>query len=432
VDHSRRVIHNDMLPAGGFQFAVCGLASFAATVGYAYSRKRVSRSMSEAPTRSIHDEARHKRNEDIEKSSFSCTDGMTTCASSPFASDSEKLASIVAEPVSLKRKREDDDVQANVGYPYNLSSIYPNKRSRTPSSESDSDEMPLTEEGYLLVGSPSRLMVVQQQDPVIPDVKDASASCETGHEEVTDKIDDVKSPVQPSISGTSEPLPLVLSDCEPLHSTTTAPARPPIPPTQIASKPSPTHGFAAFASAGSAFRSNVDASTSPLISEKPIWWSDGSRQSKQFENPLAAESHVKTTYTHSTGEEDEDVELELKGVKLFIKRGQKDFTDGIIGNIKLLSHKTKQEGRLLFRRDPLWQVSLNVRLHPLVRCTYDTEAKALRLILKEPVEQENVPPEQWPQELVVYALKAGRVPKEDFREFAKTLSANPHFTAKDS
>jgi hypothetical protein len=29
----------------------------------------------------------------------------------------------------------------------------------------------------------------------------------------------------------------------------------------------------------------------------------------------------------STGEEDEDVESELKGVKLFVKHGGKDFTD---------------------------------------------------------------------------------------------------------
>jgi hypothetical protein len=51
---------------------------------------------------------------------------------------------------------------------------------------------------------------------------------------------------------------------------------------------------------------------------------------------------------------------------------------------------------------------MNVRLHPLVRCTHDVEGGALRLILKEPAEQENVPPEQWTQELVVYALKVGR------------------------
>lgn len=47
-----------------------------------------------------------------------------------------------------------------------------------------------------------------------------------------------------------------------------------------------------------------------------------------------------------TGEEDEDVTMELKGVKLFIKRGDKDFADGMIGHIKLLSHNTSKGGRL--------------------------------------------------------------------------------------
>lgn len=210
-------------------------------------------------------------------------------------------------------------------------------------------------------------------------------------------------------------------------------SRPVTPPVQLTSKPSPARGFEAFANTGSAFRSNLDGASFPSFAEKPIWWSSGSCQSKQpFENPLAAENHVKTTYTHSTGEEDEDVESELRSVKLFVKRGTKDFTDGIIGHLKLLSHKAKQEGRLLFRREPLWQVSMNVRLHPLVRCTYDPEGNALRLILKEPVEQENVPPEQWTQELVVYALKAGRVPKEEFREFAKALLVNDYFKPKGS
>jgi hypothetical protein len=47
-----------------------------------------------------------------------------------------------------------------------------------------------------------------------------------------------------------------------------------------------------------------------------------------------------------TGEEDEDVELELKGVKLFVKRGDKNFSDGMIGHIKLLSNKTTLDERL--------------------------------------------------------------------------------------
>jgi len=414
-----------MLPAGGFQFAVCGLASFAATVGYAYSRKRSSRSRTGS---SSDEEARYKPNQDIEKSLSTCTDNVRA-----FASNLEKPVTIVDEPVSLKRKRDDDDLHTNVGYPHNLSSIYPNKRSRTPSSESEGDEMPLTEEGYLLIASPSLPVAIEQQDHATVgtpnDIGDITASSETVHEGVTGGTDDIEPPVEASTDVSDKPLPSTLSSCEVLHPVTKPSSRAATPPPQLASKPSPTRGFEAFATAGSAFRSKVEGP--PSITEKSIWWSNGSRESKRFENPLAAENHSKTTYTHCTGEEDEDVESELKGVKLFIKRGQKDFTDGIIGNLKLLSHKTKHERRLLFRRDPLWQVSMNVRLHPLVRCTYDLEGNALRLILKEPVEQANVPPEQWTQELVVYALKAGRVPKDDFREFAKVLSANDHFKLKE-
>lgn len=41
-----------------------------------------------------------------------------------------------------------------------------------------------------------------------------------------------------------------------------------------------------------------------------------------------------------TGEEDETVEAELKGVKLFLKRGRKEFTDGMYGHIKILTQKS--------------------------------------------------------------------------------------------
>jgi len=47
-----------------------------------------------------------------------------------------------------------------------------------------------------------------------------------------------------------------------------------------------------------------------------------------------------------TGEEDENVESELKGVKMYMKRGSKDFTDGFMGHIKLLSSKTSEDQRL--------------------------------------------------------------------------------------
>jgi len=42
-----------------------------------------------------------------------------------------------------------------------------------------------------------------------------------------------------------------------------------------------------------------------------------------------------------TGKEDESVSAELRGVKLFVKRGRKEFTDGNFGHIKILTHNER-------------------------------------------------------------------------------------------
>ena len=47
-----------------------------------------------------------------------------------------------------------------------------------------------------------------------------------------------------------------------------------------------------------------------------------------------------------TGEEEEDVELELKSVKLFVKRGDKPFSDGMMGHVKLLSNRKTLDERI--------------------------------------------------------------------------------------
>jgi hypothetical protein len=47
-----------------------------------------------------------------------------------------------------------------------------------------------------------------------------------------------------------------------------------------------------------------------------------------------------------TGEEEEDVELEQKGVKLYVKRGDRPFGDGMLGHVKLLSNRTTGEERI--------------------------------------------------------------------------------------
>lgn len=47
-----------------------------------------------------------------------------------------------------------------------------------------------------------------------------------------------------------------------------------------------------------------------------------------------------------TGEEEEEVELEQKGVKLYVKRGDRPFGDGMLGHVKLLSKRTTGEERI--------------------------------------------------------------------------------------
>lgn len=47
-----------------------------------------------------------------------------------------------------------------------------------------------------------------------------------------------------------------------------------------------------------------------------------------------------------SGEEGEEVEAELKGAKLFVKRGQREFSSGMLGHVKLLKDKDSEEERL--------------------------------------------------------------------------------------
>jgi len=60
--------------------------------------------------------------------------------------------------------------------------------------------------------------------------------------------------------------------------------------------------------------------------------------------------------------------------------------------------------RTVFRREPLWKVSMNVRVQSTVRCVFVPEENVLRLILKEEVESTSEE-ENKKQELVIYALK---------------------------
>ncbi len=60
----------------------------------------------------------------------------------------------------------------------------------------------------------------------------------------------------------------------------------------------------------------------------------------------------------------------------------------------------------VFRREPLWKVSMNVRVQPTVRCAFVPEENAIKLILKESVEPPTDSKEtDVKQDVVIYVLK---------------------------
>ena len=59
--------------------------------------------------------------------------------------------------------------------------------------------------------------------------------------------------------------------------------------------------------------------------------------------------------------------------------------------------------RTVFRREPIWKVSMSVRLRSAVRCSFDEAQGALRVTLKEQVEDSQE------EQLIIYALRV-RIP----------------------
>jgi len=445
---------------GEFNFVVGGIATLAASVGYAFTRRRTLASdprhstqnrpdKSEAtvnPQTNLQDSAvptvAHEQPTIVSSgtshpiSAANAIEDMQTSTPTPSLS-------VLSRRPSLKRKRtadDNDEVPPDAGYPHNLASIYPppKKRSRTPSTDEKSEhEGPAkeVEESCSPNMTPAVEDAVEKALPVAnPAGPDCSAAVSLPSPAHTPKS-------SPRVS--NEPLP---STPSPTFGTpVAAPSTPRTPPPTRAAT---MNAFSAFSGTASPFASF--SASSPSRSSKPVWTSqentgfvssmvapnqvststdDDSAGPASPTRPLENGGHAleavmasKSTVEYLTGEEDEDVELELKGVKLFVKRGDKPFSDGVVGHAKLLSSKTTLDERLLFRREPLWKVSMNVRMHPTVRCTYEPEENVLRLILQELVEQPNVAQEDRKKEIVVYALKPGRsCSKQDFKDFATSL-----------
>lgn len=75
-------------------------------------------------------------------------------------------------------------------------------------------------------------------------------------------------------------------------------------------------------------------------------------RSRIFDERIPADSTPTLRVSAVTGEEDEEVKAEVKGTKVFIKRGTSDFGNGILGHVKLLSHRETAEQRLGQYRPP--------------------------------------------------------------------------------
>ncbi|KAF8075252.1 hypothetical protein FPV67DRAFT_624457 [Lyophyllum atratum] len=398
-----------MFPVNDLNLVVCGIATFAATVGYACSRKLTS-------------EPRHTSGH-LNSTTILPSKAQGASEQDKIAEDEDKIHTA---PGSLKRKRAHDDhdeISADAGYPHNLSLIYPpKKRSRTPSSENDSEEA-VAEKS--LPSPPAE----KSEDPAATPASTAGESLEA----------------TPPPS-TPEQAPSIISEAlsTPSHvfgSPATISTSIPRSPLGSSQRIATSSAFSTFAGSASPFSRVTPASKA----NKPAWLvaspdalkspndeasdatsddADGLATSPQPDrHVLLAAVTSKSTFEHVTGEEDEDVELELKGVKLFVKRGDKPFSDGMVGHVKLLSNRTTLDERLLFRREPLWQVSMNVRMHPTIRCTFDAKENILRVILREAVVQKDASAQDAKREVTIYVLKPGRsCSKQDFKDFAISLT----------
>lgn len=405
-----------MLPITEFQFAFCGIATFAATFGYACARR--ASSLSAQPS-----------HVDIEP-----------------------------EEKSLKRKLDESDAESDE------EQERPIKRSRTPPNDHEEEEWevvipppsyqeaqnaaPHPEPAARQEVSTTAQIGTAQAEEVTPSTNEPVPEA---HIPLATIVNEIVHPAGPQTeeaeSQPKHPENQSQSSREPSEPRPVTPPPPPAPK-PVTSRPNVT-AFSSFANTKSPF---TKYSNTPFPSSTSTFtpaWRCGESRAPSFpvdnapvpcpnDNALSPSpnevaetssagalgdrAHASTSTKASslvTGEEDESVSSELKGVKIFIKRGRKEFTDGNFGHIKVLTQNERT--RLLFRRDPLGQVSMNVALRSAVRCHYDAGENILRVVLMEQVAIEGKEPKD---EVVIYALKPGRASKADFKVFAETLCAN--------
>ncbi|KAL4249888.1 hypothetical protein ABKN59_002054 [Abortiporus biennis] len=468
-----------MFPLTDFNFVCCALATFSAAVGYNVSRRRAERrrSLSRSLEVSENKNQLHRRD-----SSVSCSSDTATLVGGDediFASDYPTpvgTPSDITEPNSLKRKirnlEDTDSVDAQSKAEGATFEFPPNKRCRSsplpddyvfvkvediePSTTSSvvhgSTDVDATstegagEHGYVLPISNSNSLINVDTPATKENVSDAAIPNVSPKDEIVNTSDKQHPLVEVEVEKQ-------FSDAKPAEQETVTTTQPVIASAFSIPSYKPSSAFTSFAGSSSAF---ATSSFNTTFSQRPVWapsLATPSTSSHPFvvkaerplcqelapestvensSDPLAAKDIKQSTQASITGEEDEEVHQELRGVKLFIKRGDKEFTSGIFGHVKLLAHRETSDERLVFRREPVWKVSMSVRLRPTVRCTFDEDQAVLRLTLKETIEQDGVPTEQSPQQIVVYALKRGKMSKTDFATFAKAVINSSQLVEKAS
>ncbi|TBU34007.1 hypothetical protein BD311DRAFT_840402 [Dichomitus squalens] len=447
-----------MFPLNDFNFVACALATFSAAVGYNVSRRRGRNSNGHAESERAKKESRlgflkfHRRNSTASARSVSVGPSLSgsdtgtepsatvrprgnphdTGANAPRASvasadrrrwSTEKVAD--PEDGLLKRKRSPSPglAQQNTDTP-------PTKRRRTPPAEREEREEDFikTEKNTPQLCAPNcdETPLVQAEAKATAATAIATELEEPRSDEVPAVTEQVPTPCVELPPATSQTAPLGFPQS---LSAAKAAVQPPnfsaswhANPSLVATKPS--SAFSAFSGQRSAFANSFAGAQ-----HTPVWSTDMSGSvsalsqtspafaSSDPSDPLAASIHpVPSAQKVLTGEEDEEVQTEIKGAKVFIKRGDRDFCEGILGNVKILKHKETGHLRILFRREPIWKVTMSVRLRPTVRCTFDEAQGALRVTLKEPIEDTQQ------EHLVIYALKRGKASRSEFAEFAKAVA----------
>ncbi|RPD58947.1 hypothetical protein L226DRAFT_108852 [Lentinus tigrinus ALCF2SS1-7] len=466
-----------MFPLNDFNFVACALATFSAAVGYNVSRRRgrtpsgraedkKSRlpflkglrrnSTASARSSSLSTSTSQSQTE----STISAAEATQSDCGMPARVDADESLSDEVEDGSLKRKRSPSPQAA-------LSDTPPSKRRRTPPPEASASEKPEYDEFAVKVEGrtpplPSEAAgeVSAAPQPAQAPASEAVALMQTaavgrlqpnehafGSEAQSEPSPGSSQPVAASISAetvgetssaavaaptTPPPAPKDIHVAPAL----TQPIRPSSPsapvsiwhPTSAIVAAKPSSAFHAFSGQSSTF-----ASSSPSLfasyQKLPVWSANAAVSSALGEtpalgafassdpNPLAAPEPSTSAQKVATvtGEEDEDVSSELKGAKVFIKRGERDFCEGILGNVKLLKHKKTGAERILFRREPIWKVTMSVRLRPAVWCSFDEAQGALRVTLKERMEDTQQ------EQLVIYALRRGKASRTEFADFARAV-----------